>query len=92
MTAHPIPRVSDARETSVIRKSRPDRGANIPEGKAMFEKLALRIIRNRNDEGASAVEYALLVSLIAVVLIGGVTIFGTALSDFFGGLDDQLQF
>jgi pilus assembly protein Flp/PilA len=58
----------------------------------MFEKLALRIIRNRNDEGASAVEYALLVSLIAVVLIAGVTVFGTALSDFFDGLNEQLGF
>jgi pilus assembly protein Flp/PilA len=58
----------------------------------MFEKLALRLIRNRNDEGASAVEYALLVSLIAVVLIAGVTVFGTALSDFFDGLNEQLGF
>ena len=56
----------------------------------MFEKLALRIIRARNDAGASAVEYALLVSLIAVVLIGGVTIFGEDLDAFFTGLSGEL--
>ena len=60
----------------------------------MFEKLALKAIRRHarmSEEGASAVEYALLVSLIAVVLIGGVTIFGNDLSDFFGGLSGQLS-
>ena len=58
----------------------------------MFEKLALRIIRNRNDAGASAVEYALLVSLIAVVLVGGVTIFGNDLDAFFSGLSTEVGF
>ena len=38
-----------------------------------------------NDEsGASAVEYGLLVSLIAVVIIGAVTLIGTNLSAKFG--------
>ncbi len=44
----------------------------------------------RDETGATAVEYALLVGLIAVVLIGGVTIFGNDISAFFGGLDGQL--
>ncbi|NVM94438.1 Flp family type IVb pilin [Arthrobacter wenxiniae] len=40
----------------------------------------------RGETGATAVEYALLVGLIAVVLVAGITLFGPALSTFFGGL------
>jgi len=42
--------------------------------------------RSDSEKGATATEYALLVALIAVVIIGGVAAFGTSLSDFFGGL------
>jgi pilus assembly protein Flp/PilA len=44
----------------------------------------------REETGATAVEYGIMVALIAVVLIGGLTIFGGELNTFFGGLDDQL--
>ena len=37
--------------------------------------------RMSGDEGASLVEYALLLALIAVVCIGAVTFFGTQTSD-----------
>lgn len=37
----------------------------------------------RRDDGASAVEYGLLVALIAVVIAGTVVILGNALSDKF---------
>jgi len=42
-------------------------------------------IRNffKDESGASAVEYGLLVALIAVVIIGAVTTLGTNLSDKF---------
>jgi len=42
-------------------------------------------IRNffKDESGASAVEYGLLVALIAVVITGAVTILGTALKDKF---------
>ena len=43
-----------------------------------------------SDRGATVVEYALLVALIALVVIGAITLFGTQLSDFFGGLGDNL--
>lgn len=46
--------------------------------------------RPDNDRGATVVEYALLVALIALVVIGAITIFGQQLSDFFGGLGDNL--
>jgi pilus assembly protein Flp/PilA len=39
-----------------------------------------------SDEGATALEYGVLVAFIAIVIIGGVTIFGEALRDFFAGL------
>lgn len=42
------------------------------------------------DRGATVVEYALLVALIALVVIGAITLFGTQLSDFFTGLGNQL--
>ena len=47
--------------------------------------------RLRNDEkGATAVEYGLMVALIAVALVGGVTLFGGSLDTFFRGLFAQL--
>jgi pilus assembly protein Flp/PilA len=44
-----------------------------------------------NDEsGASAVEYGLLVSLIAVAIIGAVTALGGKLSDLFTGVSAKV--
>jgi len=49
--------------------------------------------RVMNDEsGASAAEYGLLVSLIAVAIIIGVTSFGTGMNTFFSGLSGKLGF
>jgi pilus assembly protein Flp/PilA len=39
--------------------------------------------RRRNEWGASAVEYALVATLIAVVIIGSVSLFGGATSGLF---------
>ena len=38
----------------------------------------------KDDKGATAVEYGLMVALIAIVIIGAVTILGTNLSTLFG--------
>jgi pilus assembly protein Flp/PilA len=43
--------------------------------------------RTDEDRGATMVEYALIVSLIALVAATGVALFGTALSNFFSGLN-----
>jgi pilus assembly protein Flp/PilA len=43
----------------------------------------LRARRTRRDDGASAVEYGLLVALIAVVIAGTVVILGNALNSRF---------
>ncbi|MBU2664005.1 Flp family type IVb pilin [Actinoplanes bogorensis] len=48
-----------------------------------------RLTRN-GDEGATAVEYGLLVTLIAVVLIAGATIFGSKISDMFSAVGNKL--
>ncbi len=37
----------------------------------------------REDRGATAVEYGLMVALIAVVIIAGVTLLGTTIRDMF---------
>jgi len=42
------------------------------------------------DRGASAVEYGLLVALIAVVMAVGATLFGTELSALFTGVANQI--
>ena len=41
----------------------------------------VRRLGTRRDDGASAVEYGLLVALIAVVIAGAVAILGTTLKD-----------
>lgn len=47
-------------------------------------------VQGRADRGATMVEYALLVGLIALVAIGGVTAFGTYLTGFFSSLGGQI--
>ena len=37
----------------------------------------------KNESGATAIEYGLIAALIAVVIIGGATAFGTELNDLF---------
>lgn len=39
-----------------------------------------------NEKGATATEYSLLVGLIALVIVAGVTLFGTNLQTFFSSL------
>jgi pilus assembly protein Flp/PilA len=41
------------------------------------------VARSRTQRGASAVEYGLLVALIAVFIIGAVSLFGGSLSTLF---------
>jgi pilus assembly protein Flp/PilA len=41
------------------------------------------IQRDRDERGATAVEYGLMVGLIAIVIVGGVSVFGIAVSDLF---------
>ncbi|MFU8891664.1 MAG: Flp family type IVb pilin [Anaerosomatales bacterium] len=45
-----------------------------------------------SDEGATAVEYGVLVAVIALVIVMGVAAFGGALNDFFESFLPQLPF
>lgn len=44
----------------------------------------------RNENGATAIEYGLIAGLIAVVIIGGVTLVGTDLQAMFTTLSGSL--
>lgn len=53
----------------------------------MTERLIMLMLSGRKDDkGATATEYGLLVGLIALLIVIGVGLFGTALNNFFGGL------
>ena len=54
----------------------------------MLEKFFALMIAGpkRDDKGATATEYGLLVGLIALIIVVGVGLFGDALNDFFVGL------
>jgi pilus assembly protein Flp/PilA len=65
----------------------------------MFDKLfiTLQVLRGDfaarfdNEEGATAVEYGLMVSLIAVAIIATVTLVGTSLDGIFAQVDAALN-
>jgi len=42
------------------------------------------------ERGATATEYALLVAFIALVIVGGVTLFGNQLNNFFTSLGSKV--
>ncbi|MCU1615142.1 MAG: Flp/Fap pilin component [Frankiales bacterium] len=44
----------------------------------------------REEKGATAVEYGLMVGFIAVVIIGAVTFLGTQIRDLFNSIANQL--
>ena len=45
----------------------------------------------KDDEGATAVEYGIMVALIAVVIIAAVALLGGALSDMFSDVEDEIS-
>ena len=53
-----------------------------------LEELKGRL--SREDEGATAVEYGLIVALIAVAIIGGVTLLGGKLSSLFSNVAGKM--
>lgn len=44
----------------------------------------------RDDDGATAIEYGLILVLITVAILGGVTAFGEAFNDMVQGIADTL--
>lgn len=55
-----------------------------------YTDLQARINSMGDEEGATAVEYGLMVALIAVVIIGGVAAIGTSLFAMFNGVAAEL--
>ena len=58
--------------------------------KLMMMLVAMHTRIAERDRGATATEYALLVALIALVIVGGVTIFGNQLDKFFSTIGNHL--
>lgn len=59
----------------------------------MFSMLSfIAGVKNKleSEKGATAVEYGLMVALIAVAIIVAVTALGTQLSDLFTGVKDKI--
>jgi pilus assembly protein Flp/PilA len=53
----------------------------------LLSVIGLRPSRRDPERGATSIEYALMVSLIAIVIIGGVTFFGqSVMSALFNGV------
>jgi pilus assembly protein Flp/PilA len=58
----------------------------------LFSQLHARLNSLRSeDDGATAVEYGLLVSLIAVAIIVAVTLLGTNLTSLFTGVAGKIK-
>ena len=57
---------------------------------ARLLKLQLKVAGRRDDRGSAAVEYGLMVALIAVVLIFAVGTVGSRLSDIFQTVANSL--
>ena len=55
-----------------------------------FQVKVAALLRDRRDRGATAVEYGLMVALIAVVIIAAVTLLGKQLSTMFTGVTNKL--
>lgn len=55
-----------------------------------FVSLQTRLAAMRSDRGATAVEYGLMVGLIAVVIIGAVALLGTQLDGLFTEVTNEL--
>ena len=56
----------------------------------MIVAMHTRVTTRDSERGATATEYALLVALIALVIVVGVTAFGSALNDFFNSIADTV--
>lgn len=54
--------------------------------KVVGRTLARTRADNRGEAGATATEYALLVALVAIAIVGGITVFGSGLDTWFSTL------
>jgi pilus assembly protein Flp/PilA len=52
--------------------------------------IAITVLGPKNEKGATATEYGLLVGLIALIIVGGVGAFGGKLNTFFSNLSSTV--
>jgi pilus assembly protein Flp/PilA len=57
----------------------------------MLDYIRAMIVARQSERGASAVEYGLLVALIAIMIIGGATLIGTNLDGLFKDVGAKLS-
>lgn len=57
----------------------------------MLQIIKSKLSKFRSEEGVTALEYALLAALIAVVIVGAVTLLGTSASDAFQNVADNIS-
>lgn len=57
----------------------------------MLQYLKTKYEIMRGEEGVTAIEYGLLAALIAVVIIGAVTLVGGSVNDTFVSINDALN-
>ena len=55
-----------------------------------FAAMVRSMLFDRDDSGATATEYAILVAFIALAIVLGVTLFGSQLNDFFSTLGSKI--
>jgi pilus assembly protein Flp/PilA len=72
------------------RDSSPMKGTDMLTSIVKFQVRVAGLLDDRRDRGATAVEYGLMVALIAVVIIGAVTLLGKQLSTLFTGVTSKL--
>ena len=85
------------RATQPLRKGRAE-PIRTHKGEPTMERLLKLVVAMHTraldardtERGATATEYALLVAFIALVIVAGVTLFGSQLNDFFSGLGAQV--
>jgi pilus assembly protein Flp/PilA len=53
--------------------------------------LSILMLRLRREEGATMVEYGLMVALIAIIAMAAVQVLGVSISDIFGTTADKLD-
>ena len=70
------------------------RGADLPKGMTMIDRLFLTLqllkLRLTDEEGATAVEYGMMVALIAAVIIATVVLLGTQINAAFVEITSRL--
>jgi len=80
-------------EGTILHCIGPDLNLNWPPGLSSREQLMLKLMKNfvSDESGVTAIEYALIASLIAVFIIVAVQLVGTRVSTVFNEIGTTLK-